>query len=204
MRLTAEQIRSSRSIVARHAGTMAQVRLSGSRLDDNARGGHDDLLVEIPRPVQSPAPLAARIVGRIIRARGGRKVDVILLATDNCLFSGPFTPARARTLEEDEDRAEQVEAFVSRFGRLQDTLGNELLPTPLTAHGERTATFLKKLDQAEHLGLARDAQAWHDMRRLSNQMGHEHIEDPVVLASALEAGYAFAPERMATAQRLGA
>lgn len=80
MRLTAEQITLIRNVVASLAGVDAGVRLFGSRLDDNARGGDVDLLVEIPHPVEAPAPLAASIAGRISRAMGGRKVDVILLA----------------------------------------------------------------------------------------------------------------------------
>lgn len=127
-----------------------------------------------------------------------------LLATDRRLFAEDFTPARVRQLEQDEELAERVEAFVSRFGRLQDTLGDKLLPAYLAAHGERTATFVENLDRAERLGLVRDAQSWFDMRRLRNQMVHEYIDDPVVLASALQAGHAFVPELAATAQRLGA
>jgi len=38
--------------------------------------------------------------------------------------------------------AEQVEAFVSRFGRLQDNLGDKLLPELLTALGEKTSVVI--------------------------------------------------------------
>jgi len=69
-----------------------------------------------------------------------------------------------------------VDAFVARFGRLQDTLGDKLLPAWLAAHGEKTATFIENLDRAEQLGLVEDAQAWIDMRRLRNQMIHEYVE----------------------------
>jgi len=80
MRLTPEQIDLIRAIVAELAGSDANVRLFGSRIDDSARGGDVDLLVELPHPVEAPAPLAARIAGRISRAMQGRKVDVLLLA----------------------------------------------------------------------------------------------------------------------------
>ncbi|RMG32762.1 MAG: nucleotidyltransferase domain-containing protein [Gammaproteobacteria bacterium] len=80
MRLTPEQIEGIRRIVAEQAGSDATVRLFGSRLDDLARGGDVDLLVEVPRPVDDPAPLAARIAGRVSRLMEGRKVDVILHA----------------------------------------------------------------------------------------------------------------------------
>ena len=125
-----------------------------------------------------------------------------LQVTDARLFAAPFTEQRARQLDQDIDLAERVEAFVSRFGRLQDTLGDKLLPAYLAAHGERPATFVENLDRAERLGLIKDAQAWLDMRRLRNQMVHEYVEDPLVLASALNAAHTFVPELAAVAERL--
>ncbi|TXF13367.1 nucleotidyltransferase domain-containing protein [Pelomicrobium methylotrophicum] len=80
MRLTAQQIQAIKTIVREQAGADATVRLFGSRLDDAAKGGDVDLLVEVPYAVQSPAVLAARIAGRVSRMMGGRKVDVVLAA----------------------------------------------------------------------------------------------------------------------------
>lgn len=125
-----------------------------------------------------------------------------LLTTDRRLFAEPFTAQRVCRLAEDIDLAERVEAFVSRFGRLQDTLGDKLLPAFFAAHGEKTATFMDNLDRAERLGLIADAQAWVDTRRLRNQMVHEYVEDPAVLASALQAGHEFVPELAAVVARL--
>jgi predicted nucleotidyltransferase len=80
MRLNPEQIALIRRTVEELAGPQATVRLFGSRLDDTAKGGDVDLLVELPGPVTDPAPLAARIAGRISRAMEGRRVDVVLAA----------------------------------------------------------------------------------------------------------------------------
>lgn len=52
----------------------------GSRLDDSARGGDIDLLLELPRPVEHPALLVARMSARVSRLRHGRKADVVLSA----------------------------------------------------------------------------------------------------------------------------
>lgn len=57
--------------------------------------------------------------------------------TDARLFAEPFTVQRAQRLDDHIDEAERVEAFVSRFGRLQDTLGDKLLPAYLEALGEK-------------------------------------------------------------------
>jgi len=80
MRLTPAQIERIRSAVADLVGAQATVRLFGSRLDDSARGGDVDLLVEVVEPLAEPALLAARIAGRISRLLDGRKVDVVLAA----------------------------------------------------------------------------------------------------------------------------
>lgn len=80
MRLTSEQIGKIREIVHRQAGARAEVRLFGSRLDDNARGGDVDLYVELADEVDEPAMLAARIATQVSRHMHGRKVDVLLAA----------------------------------------------------------------------------------------------------------------------------
>ena len=80
MRLTAEQIDIIRRVVRAEAGADTTVRLFGSRLDDAARGGDIDLLLQIPHPVENPALVSARIAAKLIRAMGGRHVDVVLAA----------------------------------------------------------------------------------------------------------------------------
>ena len=56
------------------------MRLFGSRLDDSARGGDLDLMLELPEPVANPALLAARLSAQVSRLMHGRKVDVLLSA----------------------------------------------------------------------------------------------------------------------------
>lgn len=80
MRLTADQIDTIRRIVREEAGTDMTVRLFGSRLDDIARGGDVDLLLQTHHPIDNPALFSARIAARLIRALGGRRVDVVLAA----------------------------------------------------------------------------------------------------------------------------
>ncbi len=80
MRLTTEQADTILHITREEAGVESVVRLFGSRLDDAARGGDIDLLLELPHPIDSPALLAARLGARLMRALGGRRVDVLLTA----------------------------------------------------------------------------------------------------------------------------
>jgi len=78
MRLTADQINTIRRIVHEEAGPATTVRLFGSRVDDTARGGDIDLLLQTADPIASPALLSAKISARLMRALGGRRVDVVL------------------------------------------------------------------------------------------------------------------------------
>jgi hypothetical protein len=98
--------------------------------------------------------------------------------------------------------AERVEAFVGRFGRLQDTVGDKLLPLLLTALGEKTSAAIDNIDRAERLGLFKSADEWMTIRSLRNQMIHEYVEDPAVLINALQSGHAFVPTLIAAANQM--
>jgi hypothetical protein len=80
MRLSHEQAEQIRQLTRQVAGEQALVRLFGSRLDDAARGGDVDLLLELPQAVDNPALLAAQLSALVSRALHGRKVDVLLSA----------------------------------------------------------------------------------------------------------------------------
>ena len=80
MRLTANQIDFIRQLANQLAGVSAQVRVFGSRLDDTAKGGDLDLLLELPEPVENPAMLAANMSAKVSRRMYGRKVDVLISA----------------------------------------------------------------------------------------------------------------------------
>ncbi len=80
MRLTTNQIDFIKQLTAQLAGNSAQVRVFGSRLDDTAKGGDLDLLLELTEPVDNPAMLAAQMSARVSRKMYGRKVDVLICA----------------------------------------------------------------------------------------------------------------------------
>ena len=125
-----------------------------------------------------------------------------LVTTDQRLFGNGFSLHQATHLEEELELAERVEAFVGRFGRLQDTLGDKLLPLLLLALGEKASSAIDNLDRAERLGIIKSADEWMAMRNLRNQMIHEYVEDPVVLHSALQSGHHFVPMLMAASDQM--
>lgn len=122
-----------------------------------------------------------------------------LMQTDARLFDPGFSLADTKRLDTAPDLAERVEAFVGRFGRLQDTLGDKLLPTLLLAVGEKTGPAIDNLDRAERFGWLA-VEPWLAMRSLRNQMVHEYVEDMDVLHNALSSGHAFVPQLIASAE----
>jgi len=131
-----------------------------------------------------------------------RKQCQHLLITDQRLFEQPFTYERAQSLDADLDLAERVEAFVSRFGRLQDTVGDKLLPALLIVLGEKPGAVIDNLDRAERLGFLESADKWITIRQLRNQMIHEYVEDLEILTHALQTGHAFVPALAAIANKM--
>ena len=79
MRLSTEQRVALRAHFSHEVGADCEVLLFGSRADDNQRGGDVELLVRLPRPLQRPVWLAARLAAHAVRLLGGRRVDVLLL-----------------------------------------------------------------------------------------------------------------------------
>lgn len=135
-------------------------------------------------------------------ARVVRKECRHLATTDQRLFGGLFNLEQAKQLEANPDLAERVEAFVGRFGRLQDTVGDKLLPLVLSVLGEKASAAIDNLDRAERLGLINSADEWMTMRNLRNQMVHEYVEDPIVLTNALQSGHTFVSSLIDAAEKI--
>lgn len=98
MRITAKQHQMIVQIVREYAGSDASVRLFGSRIDDNQRGGDVDLLITLERTIEDPAWLSAQISSKISRSMHGRRVD-ILLAAPNLLWLPIHGIARQQGIE---------------------------------------------------------------------------------------------------------
>lgn len=75
-----------------------------------------------------------------------RKESQHLASTDQRLFHAPFDIEQVKQLETNLELSERVEAFVSRFGRLQDTIGDKLLPTLLILLGVISVVFAGMLE----------------------------------------------------------
>ena len=78
MRLSPQTCRIICDTTRELAGPLAQVRVFGSRLDDAARGGDIDLLIELHQPIEAPEALALAITARLQLRLGDQPIDVLV------------------------------------------------------------------------------------------------------------------------------
>ncbi len=116
----------------------------------------------------------------IVRCEGD-----LLLKTNARLFKVNLNAAWVARLESEEDLAGRLDAFVSRFGRMQDTLGDKLIPSLLRSLAEKPGSALDNLNRAEKLGLLTSVVEWLDVRNLRNKLVHEYMVDAEEFAIAL-------------------
>ena len=125
-----------------------------------------------------------------------------LTLTDARLFPALMTQSQALSLPNEPELAERVDAFVARFGRLQDGLGDKLLPTLLRWLGEPVGPMIDNLVRAERWNWLNSADDWLHVRHLRNQMIHEYVKDSLVLVDALNAAHQSVPLLVAVADAL--
>lgn len=109
-----------------------------------------------------------------ITARGGAHLSY----SWHRLFDQRIDAEWVRNLEHAPEMAERLEAFVSRFGRMQDTMAGKLLPRWLLALAERPGSQIETLNRAEQLGVLPSTERWLEARNLRNRLVHEYISDP--------------------------
>ena len=71
-----------------------------------------------------------------------------LLQTDRRLFAVPFGAGQATAMRTRVDESERTDAFVARFGRLQDTLADKKLPEFLRSLAELVGAVIDNLARA--------------------------------------------------------
>ncbi len=114
-----------------------------------------------------------------------RKEAAHLQYTHTTLFVMKIDVSWVQQLAAQGDLAEKVEAFVSRFGRLQDHLGEKLIPRFAALLGESPKTLLDALGFAERMQWIDSAETFIGARNLRNLLVHEYMSDEQLFLQAL-------------------
>ena len=90
-----------------------------------------------------------------------------------------WTKCRSGEAEESSEllQGERLDMFVSQFGRLQDMLGDKMLPVLLRISLESTGTQLDNLARAEKFGWIDSVERRIVLRQVPTRMVHEYIMD---------------------------
>jgi hypothetical protein len=107
-----------------------------------------------------------------------------------------------KSLDENDENSEMLDAFVSRYTRLQDTLGDKLLPILLRVSLEKTGTQLDNLLRAEKLGWVESTESWVELRELRNRLVHEYMTTADGLLEALQHALRSVPVLIETQRRM--
>lgn len=105
--------------------------------------------------------------------------------THSTLFAQSIDTAWVQRLTSRDDLAEKIDAFVSRFGRLQDHLGEKLIPRFAALLGEAPKSMLDMLAYAEKMQWVESAEFFIGARKLRNLLVHEYMTDTELFLQAL-------------------
>lgn len=108
-----------------------------------------------------------------------------LAYTAHTLFAQRVDLPWVQQLAEAPELAEKVDAFVARFARLQDHIGERLLPRFSALVGEAPKSMLDVLAFAERMGWVDQAEAFVGARKLRNLLVHEYLNSPELFLDAL-------------------
>ncbi|MCX7672616.1 MAG: hypothetical protein N2Z63_03305 [Thiobacillaceae bacterium] len=120
------------------------------------------------------------------------------------MVAEPIDRVWVEALQQRPELAERVEAFASRYGRMQDTLSEKLLPRWLSALAERPASLIENLNRAERLGVLASVEHWLEARKLRNRLVHEYLTDAAAFAADLRLALEYTGMLLATYNRLRA
>ncbi len=127
-----------------------------------------------------------------------------LLGTCERLFVTTIDVDWVMALDQEIDLAERLDAFVARFGRMQDTIGDKLVPELLRQMLETPSAALNNLNRLEKLGLLPSVLDWIEARNLRNRLVHEYMRDPEDFAGALDRARELVPLLIETFNRINA
>ena len=98
-----------------------------------------------------------------------------------------YLPLSAKA-EIDKEALRILDQIAYRFAKLQDSMGEKILPLILVQAQEpiaESATFVEKLNRLERIGVIPSAEEWKKLRVARNAIAHEYPDDPELRTSAI-------------------
>lgn len=115
----------------------------------------------------------------------------------------PFTAENYAALSDQDIQA--LDQFILRFTKLQDAMGERLLPAVLQfllePYDDRP--MLDKLHRLEQLGFVGNADRWLQIRAIRNRFAHEYPDEPARNAANINAGFQAARDLYRTLHTVG-
>ena len=130
--------------------------------------------------------LAEHAENAILALELAQKEAKHLTYTHQTLFNQPIDFTWVEWVAECEDLSEKIDAFVSRFSRLQDHIGEKLIPRFAALLGESPKSLLDVLNYAEKMGWITDTMSFVSARKLRNLLVHEYMSDPELFLQSLQ------------------
>ncbi len=115
-----------------------------------------------------------------------RKEAGHLAYTHRTLFNQTIDLFWVESLNRRDDLSEKVDAFVGRFARLQDYIGEKLIPRFAALVGESPKAMIDTLAFAEKMGWLDDAEGFFGARKLRNLLVQEYLTDPALFLESLQ------------------
>ena len=87
------------------------------------------------------------------------------------------------------DEVQDIDQFLFRFSKLQDTMGDKIFRLILQKYeGSSTnVPFLDMLNKLERLGCITSAKEWVHLRKLRNEVSHQYDDEPEEMSQAINA-----------------
>ena len=79
-----------------------------------------------------------------------------------------------------DEEIQDIDQFILRYTKLQDTMGNRLFPAILNYLNEQfeERPMLDKLNRLEKLGYIDNVENWQVIRNIRNKFAHDYPDDP--------------------------
>ncbi len=105
----------------------------------------------------------------------------------------PVFPLNESFFTDSEENKVLIDAFIFRFGKLQDMIGNKIFKGVLKLEKEEVGTMRDVLNKMEKLGILYDVKEWDALRDARNSVIHDYDDNFEKLAKDLNEMIRFTP-----------